>query len=222
VFRAIEAPGSKKPGSVAPVEAPLTILDEWEVSSEEFTRMVGDSPSLRGFMIGYVGEFKLRHMLAGMSSLGLALLGKPDDHDRSGKGDIHIRYKSRVFTIELKSLQTAMVRQQGETFFGKAQCDASDRRRVKLPNGRTIETTCLLVGEFDVLGVNLYAFRRKWDFIFALNRDLPRSRYKGYSRYVRNHLLATLVEVTWPPREPFTTDLIYLLKKLRKPPSRAV
>lgn len=97
---------------------------------------------------------------------------------------------------------------------GACQCDASDRREVTLPNGIMIQTTNLIVGEFDILAAGLFAFRGKWDFTFALNRDLPRSTHEKYPPKVRKHLLATLIPVTWPLRPPFVSDPFTLLDRL--------
>ena len=35
-----------------------TILDKWEISAEEFTKIVDDNPSLRGFIFGYISSIK--------------------------------------------------------------------------------------------------------------------------------------------------------------------
>lgn len=114
--------------------------------------------------------------------------------------------KKQPFKIECKSLQTNSIRCLENTFVGKAQCDASDRRTVTFADGSTLETTCLLAGEFDILAVNLFAFENKWRFIFAKNTDLPRSRFKRYTEEQRSQLLASLVPVTWPPQPPFRED----------------
>lgn len=139
---------------------------------------------------------------------------KDDDHDRKKKGDLRVSYKGREFVIETKSLQTNSIREEDGVFRGKAQCDASDRRVVKLPDGSTMNTTCLLVDEFDVLAVNIFGFFDEWRFVFALNRDLPRSTFRNYTPEQREHLLATLVPVTWPPAPIFTTDLFVLFDRL--------
>ncbi len=138
---------------------------------------------------------------------------KSDDHDRTKKGDRHILYKGVDVVIEVKSLQTNIVKKlEDGTWSGKAQVDASDKRPVRLPTGKVLNTTCLLVSEFDVLAVNLFAFEEKWCFAFAKNNDLPRSRWKGYSPQQRKYLLATLVDVTWPPKPPFYEDPFPLLE----------
>ena len=82
--------------------------------------------------------------------------------------------------VECKSLQTASIKKTGEVFTGTSQCDASDRRKVQFSDGTTLETTCLLTGEFDILAVNLFAFEGQWRFVFAKNADLPRSTYRKY------------------------------------------
>lgn len=97
-------------------------------------------------------------------------------------------------------------------YMGAVQCDASDRRSVKLSSGRSIETTCLLVGEFHILAAGLFSFREEWDFGFALNEDLPRST--NYTSEVNRELLATLIPVTWPLTEPFSADPVPLLDRI--------
>lgn len=96
---------------------------------------------------------------------------------------------------------------------GGIQCDASDRRTIAVA-GQQVNTTNLLVGEFDILAASLFAFREKWDFGFILNRDLPRSTYAKYPEEVRNQLLKTMIPVTWPLPETFVPDPFTLLDQL--------
>lgn len=107
-----------------------------------------------------------------------------------------------------------MVTKDGDIWRGRAQVDASDRRTVILADGSTLETTLLTVGDFDVLAVNCFAFGQEWNFVFAKNEDLPRSRYRNYTDEVRRQLIASLVSVSWPPEPPFTGNLITVLDDL--------
>lgn len=99
-------------------------------------------------------------------------------------------------------------------YTGSVQCDASDRRSVVLPTGRTVEATNLVVGEFDLLAMGLYAFRERWEFGFLLNRDLPRSTSPKYAAEDRQHLLKTLIPVTWPLGPACHPDPFPLLDQL--------
>jgi hypothetical protein len=189
-----------------------TILDRWDITAGELTEVIDANPSLRGIMLGYLAEVKLRHMWFDRPEV--ARWHKYDDHDRRKKGDLVIVYKGREFIVEAKSLQTNTIRRKEAIWSGKVQCDASDRRTVQLPNGKKMETTCLLVGEFDLLAVNLFEFQKTWRFAFAKNSDLPRSRYKKYTKAQRNCLLATLIDVTWPPRPPFRDEPFTLLDEM--------
>ena len=83
---------------------------------------------------------------------------KYDNHDRKHKGDIAFNYKGFEIKVECKSLQTNSIRSIEKGYVGKFQCDASDRRPITLPDGTVIETTCLLVGEFDLLAVGIFNF----------------------------------------------------------------
>jgi hypothetical protein len=189
-----------------------TVLNRWGLSAEELTQIVDGNPSLRGFMLGYVGEFQLRKIW--FSDKRVTNVRKADDHDRRMKNDLAVNYRGHDFTFEVKSLQTLSIKREGDAYAGNFQCDASDSRAITLPNGEQVKTTCLLVGEFDILAVNLFAFREQWDFAFALNRNLPRSTYRGYTPEQQKYLLATSMKVTWPLQPPFVTDPFVLLDRL--------
>jgi hypothetical protein len=163
-------------------------------------------------ILGYLAELKLEKLW--FSSKDISDVTKHDDHDRKKKGDRVIRYKGHEFIFESKSLQTSMIRKTDDGWVGKAQVDASDRREVVLPDGSTVTTTCLLKGEFDILAVNIFAFEDTWRFVFAKNSDLPTSNYAQYTEYQRQHLLATLVEVCWPPKPPFFEEPFTLMNEI--------
>ena len=192
-----------------------TILEKWQISAEELTRIVQENPSLRGFIFGYVSEYKARTFFEG--HVGIENVKKYDDHDRTSKGDISFQYKGREFKVEAKSLQTnSVVQIDKDSWVGKFQCDASDRREIHLPNGHIVNTTCLAVAEFDIVAVSLYAFGEQWRFAFAKNEDLPHpsSRSRNITAEDREHLIKSLIDITWPLQAPFTTDVYSLLDEM--------
>ncbi|HJP91494.1 MAG TPA: hypothetical protein VJ875_06035 [Pyrinomonadaceae bacterium] len=178
-----------------------SILARWNLTLEELTEAVDSNPSLRGMLFGYVAETVLKKMWFSTEHITHAV--KYDDHDRKRKGDLVVTYKGESFIVESKSLQTNMIKKVGQVWTGKAQCDASDRRTIELPDGSKITTTCLLPGEFDLLAVNCFAFENKWRFVFAKNSELPRSKYAKYTSKQRESLLASLIPISWPPEPPF-------------------
>ena len=189
-----------------------SILARWNLTEEDLTQLIDSNPSLRGMVLGYLAELKLDSLW--LSDPRFSEVSKHDDHDRVHHHDRVAVYKGREFTIESKSLQTSTVHRTPEGWVGRAQVDASDRREVALPDGSTVSTTCLLRGGFDILAVNLFAFGDEWRFSFAKNSDLPGSRYSRYTEYQRQHLLATMVDVSWPPQPPFRADLFELLDEM--------
>jgi len=190
-----------------------SILDRWNITPEELTELVDKNPSLRGMLLGYLAEIKLETIWFSGDEVSNVI--KYDDHDRKKKGDRVVCFKGKTFIFESKSLQTASIQSTGEGCWeGKAQVDASDRREVILPDGSKLTTTCLLRGEFDILAINVFAFEEKWRFVFAKNSDLPTSRYHRYTDYQREHLLATLVKVQWPPVAPFREEPFTLMQEL--------
>jgi len=189
-----------------------SILKLWGLTERELTEIIERNPSMRGLVFGYVAEYKLRKIH--FSDPVFENVHKGDDHDRAKKGDLHVTYRDGLFHVVCKSLQTNSIRKTGEGYEGKYQCDASDRRFVKLNGGKKIETTCLKVGEFDVVAVSLFAFEGKWRFAFALNEDLPRSNFQKYPPSIRRQLLATLMPVSWPLRPPYIESPIPLFERL--------
>lgn len=192
-----------------------SILNDWGITARQLTELVNENPSLRGIMLGYVAEHKFKELIERHPHISGTR--KYDDHDRSRRSDRIIVYKGEEFSIEVKSLQTNSIRRVGDDkWIGKAQVDASDRRNVMLPSGKKLNTTLLLRGEFDILAVNCFGFEGKWNFAFALNRDLPGSTYRKYSKAQRAALIASLIPVTWPPESPFVSDPFPLVEQLHR------
>lgn len=193
-------------------------LEKWGVTLEDLSAAVDENPSLRGMVLGYVAEYKLRRLwFSDQDKITHHI--KPDDHNRKKKGDLLVTYRGRQFTVESKSLQTASVRYADGRYSGTAQVDGSDKREVTFKDGTKLTTTCLLAGEFDLLAVNLFAFDGQWRYVFAKNRDLPLSRHRNYSSEQRAELLATSIPVSWPPAPPFRAEPFSLLDELLADPA---
>lgn len=191
-----------------------TIFEIWDISKEEISDLVRQNPSLRGVMLGYVAEMKFHKLF--LQTDKITSSQKDDDHDRTKKGDRRITYKGKEFIIEVKSLQTNTVKKDKDGWIGKTQVDGSDRRILKFSDGTELNTTLLKRGEFDILAVNCFAFENKWKFVFARNADLPCSKFKKYTEAQQKQLIASLVEVSWPPKHPFYEDLYTLLDHMLK------
>ena len=193
-------------------------LDSWHITIEELGEMVRNNPSLRGFMVGYMAENKIRRFFSNHQDI--SDLYKPDDHDRSSKCDIILNYRGQQFRFEVKSLQTNTVRNTADGLTAKFQCDAYDRRIIELPNGHIVNTTNLKFGDFDIVAVNLFAFTGNWDYAFALNRDLPhatQTRGKNKNAITKDDLkflIKTSIEITYPLKHPFVSDPFVLMNQL--------
>lgn len=71
-----------------------TFLDKLSITLEELDAVLEENPTLRGTIIGYLGEIKLRGLLA--ENEQITVLPKPDDHDRTQKYDLPIEYKGHT------------------------------------------------------------------------------------------------------------------------------
>lgn len=182
------------------------------VTFAELEAVVEARPSLRGILIGYMAEKKLVEQYFNDHSPE-----QPDDHDRENKGDRTILYKGVKVRVEVKSLQTNSVKAlPDDNWTGRFQCDASDSGVKMLPNGESLKTVCLIVGGFDLLAINLFAFGEKWRFAFAHNFDLPRTSYAKYDPKHWPHLLQTTPAITWPLKPPYYAEPWALLDRIAR------
>lgn len=71
-----------------------------------------------------------------------------------------------------------------------------------------------MLGEFDLLAINLLDFGQQWRFAFVKNTDLPRSPYARYTAEQREHLLQTTPKISWPLQPPYRDEPFRLLDEL--------
>ena len=69
---------------------------------------------MRGLMLGYVAEYKLKKMY--FEHKRISALVKDDDHDRKSKGDIRFAYRGRTFRVECKSLQSNLIQKTKDVY----------------------------------------------------------------------------------------------------------
>ena len=189
----------------------ITDPSKW-VNPYELIEIIQSNPSLRGMTYGYVSEQEFVKYL-GRDGAGITKHYKDDDHKKT-KSDRTIFHNGRMLTIQLKSFQTNTIRSTGEgTFRANIQNDASDRRKVKLPDGSEVETTCYVVGEYDILAVSLQPFTGEWTYAFKKNKDLSKSTHTKYTEVQRSYLLATTENFIYPiaAGSHWTTNLFDLL-----------
>jgi hypothetical protein len=178
---------------------------------EVILQILEEAPSVRGMVYGNLAEVQFSRWLVARG-VPLTDQSRDDDHAKT-KSDRTIRLDGRLYTIQVKSMQTNSIKEDGEGGFkAGVQCDGSDRRRVRLPNGHEVETTNYVADEFMVLATPLHAFTGKWDFAFRLNSTLERTASPKYAPEDRRFLLKTMVSITWPIAEPWTSDLLGLLR----------
>lgn len=183
-------------------------------NAETLLRVIQANPSLRGIAYGYVSEMEFeRHYLKGRKTI--ESFSKDDDH-RKTKSDRTVIFKGEPISIQIKSVQTNSIRFENGRFSAKVQNDASDRRRVTLPDGTKLETTCYLVGEYDILAVSLHPFTGKWRFAFKENSKLQRTTFKKYAPKEQKHLLATLETIYFPLDSSWTGDFDEMLETVHR------
>ena len=185
------------------------------VPAADLAALVRRTPSLRGMALGYVAEEMFeRHILRTYRMIQPHDIEAHDDRDQNlNKSDRTIRLGDRLYRVQLKPIRTRSIKRNLQTGLLQAsvQNDASDSRRVALPAGRTVVTTCYARGDYDILAVALFPFTGDWSYAYMRNLDCRRSASKKYARRDAAHLLATTETITWPLGGNWSTDLAALL-----------
>lgn len=201
--------GRGKTRVVSPARDPRAVLDG---DLELLIEALADAPSALGVVYGAKGEAMLKRQLRELP--GVTEVEKADDHDRGSKNDYWVTYRGLRFRIESKAVQSASVELRDGVLCGTVQVDGSDCSARELPNGHSLQATNLVVGGFDILAVCLFGLHGRWEYQFALNRDLPRTKAEKFEVEDRQHLLATMVPVIEEPQAPFVATALELLELL--------
>ena len=192
-------------------ERVVSIIDA--IDPDDLVLAIKRAPSLRGMILGYIAEEMFEKHVLNEEVLFTGII-KHDDHDRTNnKSDRSFCYKKRVYTVQLKSIQTNSIawHLNENILIADVQNDASDRRKITLPNGNQVETTNYQIGDFDILAVPLFPFTGEWDFAYKRNRDCRKCESNKYSEEDRKYLLSTTEKITWPLAPDWTTQLETLL-----------
>jgi hypothetical protein len=190
-------------------EVLANVLDPVRWATPELLMEIIKTPSLRGIVYGYVAEYEFMRYLR--EDLRIKDYNRDDDHKKT-KSDLNFTYHGRRYSVQIKCLQTNSIKLVDGIFHAVVQNDASDRRKVKLPNGEEIETTCYVAGEYDILVSTVQPFTGSWKFVFKKNKDLSKSKYHRYTEEQRKYLLATQEPITYPVEvSGWTYDLLSLL-----------
>ena len=191
----------------------IDIIDS--VSPEQLVLSIKRAPSLRGMILGYIAEEMFEtYVRKTYPTLIEADIEKHDDHDRRfNKSDRTITHGGRIYRIQLKSIQTNSIKRDLQTglICCDVQNDASDRRPVKFSDGTTLETTCYLRGDYDILAVPLFPFTGNWTYAYKKNIDCRASTSRKYTEAQRRHLLATTERLNWPLTDDWHSNLFDLL-----------
>jgi len=141
------------------------------------------------------------------------LVGRKPSDGFKKNGDPKLGKPIHKMVVNPEYTSLSQNHRENAKYRGAFQCDASDKRTVTLDNGNEVTTTLLKFGEFDVIAAGIFGFRNKWEFGFALNKDLPESdKYGDDSK----HLIGSLVNVSLPLENPFSSNPYEIFDKVIK------
>jgi hypothetical protein len=201
--------------------------EDWKLDPEEFNRIIHKNSNALSAIFGYVAEERLREMYL-EDDPRVENLRSPEDQDSADKGDWAFTWRDAPMKIEVKSLQThtinavdtaqtELVDEDKESVQYRAGFHlkgTSDQRTIQY-SGEEYRTTLMNLEDTDIdlMAVNLYKIKDKWDFAFLKVDDLPRSK-GNYPEGLRQKLARSQIRLTIPLREPFTADLYGLMDEV--------
>jgi len=197
--------------------------NDWELSPEEFNRIIHKNSNALSAIYGYVAEERLREMYLEDDDR-IENIRSPDDQDVGDKGDWAFRWRGEPMKIEVKSLQTHTIKEidsEQQTLSSDDEpvryragfhLKGSSDQRTEVYEGDEYQTTLMNIekSDVDIMAVNLYKIKDEWDFAFLKVEDLPRSK-GNYPEGLREQLARSQTRLTIPLQEPFTDDLYGLM-----------
>lgn len=202
--------------------------NDWKLDSKEFNRIIDKNSNALSAIYGYVAEERLREAFLEDDSR-VTDLRSPADQDSTDKGDWAFQWRGKPMKIEVKSLQTHTIEEvnQDQTKLtdngsnpilykaGFHLKGTSDQRQIT-HEGKEYNTTLMNVEntDVDIMAVNLYKIKDKWDFAFLKVDDLPRSKGSNYPDSLRQKLARSQIKLTIPLQDPYTKDLYDLMDQV--------
>jgi len=198
--------------------------NNWQLSPEEFNRIIDSNSNALSAIYGYVAEERMREMYL-VDNPHVENIRTPEDQDEDDKGDWAFQYKGEPMKIEVKSLQsrtipdvdeaqTRLSNDDGEIRVGFHLKGSSDPRNVEY-DGETYSTVLMNVEEsdIDIIAINLYKVKNEWDFAFIKVKDLPQSK-GNYPEGLKQKLSKSQPKFKIPLQEPYTDDLNMLMDEV--------
>jgi hypothetical protein len=200
--------------------------NDWQLSPEEFNRIIHKNSNALSAIYGYVAEERLREMFLEDDDR-VENIRSPDDQDVGDKGDWAFQWRREPMKIEVKSLQTHTIEKinpDQQTFDSDEipvqyragfHLKGSSDQRVEMYNGEEYQTTLMNVekSDVDIMAINLYKIMDEWNFAFLKVEDLPRSK-GNYPDGLREQLARSQIRLTIPLQEPFRDDLYGLMDEV--------
>jgi hypothetical protein len=201
--------------------------NDWQLSPDEFNRIIHKNSNALSAIYGYVAEERLREMYLEDDDR-VENLRSPADQDSADKGDWAFDWRGEPMKIEVKSLQTHTIEEvnSGQTTLGDGENEpvrykagfhlkgTSDQRKLEY-DGEQYETTLMNIvdTDVDIMAVNLYKIKDEWDFAFIRVEDLPRSK-GNYPDGLRRQLARSQIKVQIPLQDPFSDDLYGMMDSI--------
>jgi hypothetical protein len=200
--------------------------NNWQLSPDEFNRIIHKNSNALSAIYGYVAEERLRELFLEDDDR-VENLRSPEDQDAEDKGDWAFTWRGEPMKIEVKSLQThtiepvdsAQTTREDATepvqYRAGFHLKGSSDQRTEVYGGEEFQTTLMNVedSEIDIMAVNLYKIKDEWEFAFLKVEDLPRSK-GNYPDGLRERLARSQIRLTIPLQEPFTHDLYGLMDRV--------
>jgi len=194
-----------------------SILEELGISETDFSKLVTHNNSLKGIISGYVSEWHFEKTLDSYPLIQSHY--KPDDHDKTKKGDRIVHYRDQDISIEVRAIVTKSIKKYSNLFGntvwkGEFKTCCARTRKITFSDGSEQFTCNNPRNLVDIYCVCAYPCTKKWDFMYCLNTDIPScSSCKKFTQLQKEEVLQPIMQVSWPPTGVFTTDLNVVLEK---------
>lgn len=201
----------------------MLVTERYNLTLNEISEIVDMYRPLRASFDGHVSEFIFVKQYIKTCSR-ITEFHKPDNQDRSEKGDVTVVFDGVSLKIELKTILSGNRKTlkrnphqvntvEGSYWRGRFKTRTSSYKTITFSDGSQLNTLCVPRKQVDVFGVCVRPMTGKWEYMYCTTTDLPGTENKEFTPLQQQELLKPEMYVQWPPVFPWTDSLESALER---------
>lgn len=201
----------------------MLITERYQLNIQELSEIIDLYRPLQASFDGHAGEYVFVRDYV-KTCPRITNHHKPDNQDRTEKGDLTVMFEDVSVKIELKTILTGnrvqkyrnpvqISNAQGTHWRARFKTRTSAYKTIKFSDGSEVNTLCVPRNQVDVFGICVRPITGRWEYMYCLTSDLPSNISSALTPLQQKELLRAEITVHWPPVDPWTDCLETVLER---------